>query len=95
MVIKAQALADFITESTGASPSDPGQEWKLYVDDSSTKSTSGVGLLIVSSAGVRMERIVRFEFIASNNEAEYKALILGLNICCEVGAKILFVFSDS
>jgi ribonuclease HI len=93
--IKAQALADFIVETTTPIPSEPNQEWKLYVDGSSTKSSSGAGLLIISSVGVRMERAVRFEFAASNNEAEYEALLLGLKICYEAGAKSLSVFSDS
>ncbi|XP_057521634.1 uncharacterized protein LOC130801774 [Amaranthus tricolor] len=62
---------------------------------SSTQSASGAGLLIVSSAGVRMERAVRFEFAASNNEAEYEALLMGLRICYETGAKKLSAFSDS
>ncbi|XP_057550632.1 uncharacterized protein LOC130828685 [Amaranthus tricolor] len=64
-------------------------------DGSSTQSASGAGLLIVSSAGVRMERAVRFEFAASNNEAEYEALLMGLRICYETGAKKLSAFSDS
>ena len=42
-----------------------------------------------------MERAVRFEFAASNNEAEYEALLLGLKICYEAGAKTLSTFSDS
>ena len=67
----------------------------MYVDGSSTQSASGAGLLIVSSARVRMERAVRFEFAASNNEAEYEALLMGLKICYEAGAKILSTFSDS
>ncbi|XP_057540552.1 uncharacterized protein LOC130818402 [Amaranthus tricolor] len=93
--IKAQALADFIAESTSSPPAELNREWKLYVDGSSTQSANGAGLLIVSSAGVRMERAVRFEFAASNNEAEYEALLMGLKICCEAGAKELAAFSDS
>ncbi|XP_057518454.1 uncharacterized protein LOC130799372 [Amaranthus tricolor] len=95
-VIKAQALADFIAESTiPHHHPEANQEWRLYVDGSSTQSASGAGLLIVSSAGVRMERAVRFEFAASNNEAEYEALLMGLKICHEAGAKSLSAFSDS
>ena len=93
--IKAQALADFIAESTIPHHPESNQEWRLYVDGSSTQSASGAGLLIVSSAGVRMDRAVRFEFAASNNEAEYEALLMGLKICYEAGAKILSTFSDS
>ena len=42
-----------------------------------------------------MERAFRFEFAASNNEAEYEALLLGLKISYEAGAKTLSTFSDS
>ncbi|XP_057517925.1 uncharacterized protein LOC130798845 [Amaranthus tricolor] len=93
--VKAQALADFIAESTLPHHPEPNQEWKLYVDGSSTQLASGAGLLIESSAGVRMERAVRFEFAASNNEAEYEALLMGLKIYYEAGGKILSAFSDS
>ena len=41
-----------------------------------------------------MEHTVHFEFIASNNEAEYEALLLGINICCNSGARILSAYSD-
>ena len=93
--INAQALADFIAESTIPHHPEANQEWKLYVDGSSTQSASEAGLQIVSSAGVRMERAVRFEFAASNNDAEYEALLLGLKIYHEAGAKSLSTFSDS
>lgn len=42
-----------------------------------------------------MERVVKFEFVASNNEAEYEALLLGLRKCHEAGAKVLSTFFDS
>lgn len=42
-----------------------------------------------------MEKAVLFEFVASNNEAKYEALILGLNIFHDAGAKILSTFSNS
>lgn len=93
--IKAQALADFIVETTGTTPNDPNQELKLYVDGSSTRSSSGADIIIISSARVKMEHAVRFEFMASNNEAEYEALFLGINICYNSGAPILSAFSDS
>ena len=92
--IKAQALADFIAKTTGTTPNDPNKEWKLYVDGSSTRSSSGVGIIIISLARVKMEHAVRFEFVASNNEAEYEALLLGINICCNSAARILSAYLD-
>jgi reverse transcriptase-like protein/integrase-like protein len=38
---------------------------------------------------------VHFQFAASNNEAEYEALILGINICRNSGAKVISAYSDS
>ena len=42
-----------------------------------------------------MEGGVQFEFVTSNNVTEYKALILGRNLCHEARAKILCAFSNS
>ena len=39
-----------------------------------------------------MEHAVRFEFVASNNEVEYEALLLGIYICCNSGAQILSAY---
>ena len=43
--IKAQALADFIAESTIPPHLESNQEWRLYVDGSSTQSASEARLL--------------------------------------------------
>ena len=71
--IKAQTLADFIAETMETILDDPNQEWRLYVDGSSTRSSSGAGIIMISSIKVKMEHAVCFEFAASNNEAEYEA----------------------
>ena len=42
-----------------------------------------------------MEHAVRFEFMASNIKAEYKALLLGINVCCNSRARTLSAYSDS
>lgn len=39
--------------------------------------------------------VLRFEFEASNNEAEYEALILGLKLAQHLGAEHLKAFGDS
>ncbi|KAL0426326.1 UNVERIFIED_CONTAM: hypothetical protein Slati_2807400 [Sesamum latifolium] len=46
--IKAQVLADFISEVTGNEDSIHRQEWTMFVDGSSTSSKSGVGIVIKS-----------------------------------------------
>ena len=63
------------------------EAWILYVDGSSSRTCSGAGLLIMSPNGARLEHAVRFNFMATNNEAEYEALLLGLGICLASGSK--------
>ncbi|XP_038976354.1 uncharacterized protein Mb2253c-like [Phoenix dactylifera] len=55
---------------------------------------SGAGLILTSQDGVVVEQALRVEFPASNNEAEYEALIAGLKLAKEVEVKSLKVFSD-
>jgi ribonuclease HI len=49
------------------------------------KKGAGVGLVFISLLGVRMRYMVRLQFPASNNMAEYEALINGLRIAVELG----------
>ncbi|KAL0430559.1 UNVERIFIED_CONTAM: Ribonuclease HI [Sesamum radiatum] len=42
-----------------------------------------------------MEFAVKFEFKASNNEAEYEALVLGMRMAQDVGASHLLAYFDS
>ncbi|XP_073107230.1 uncharacterized protein [Elaeis guineensis] len=53
-------------------------QWILHVDGSSNSSGSGVGVILTGSEGDVAEYALWFEFSATNNEAEYKALIIGL-----------------
>ena len=71
------------------------EAWKLYVNGSSTRLCSGAGLLIISPNGARLEHAVRFNFSATNTEAEYKALLLGIGICLASGAKKVVAHTDS
>jgi ribonuclease HI len=57
----------------------------MYFDGSMTRTGAGVGLLFVSALGVHMRYVIRFHFVASNNIAEYEALVNGLRIAIELG----------
>ncbi|KAL5559394.1 hypothetical protein UlMin_035605 [Ulmus minor] len=82
--IKGQALADFIAEFTYQPTSlesakelvpSPSSLWHLYVDGSSTDNCSGAGVILVSPERVRLSCALRFRFKATNNQAEYEALL--------------------
>jgi ribonuclease HI len=67
----------------------------MYFDGSVMKEGAGVGLVFISPLGVRMEYLVRLHFLASNNTAEYEALINSLGIAVELGIKQLEIRGDS
>jgi ribonuclease HI len=59
------------------------------------KTSAGVGLLFISPLGEHMRYVVRLHFPASNNMAEYEALLCDLRIAVETGIKRLEVRGDS
>jgi ribonuclease HI len=59
------------------------------------KMRAGVGLLFISPLGVHMRYIIRLHFPASNNVAEYEALVTSLRIAVELGVRHLNVCGDS
>ncbi|KAJ9557119.1 hypothetical protein OSB04_011733 [Centaurea solstitialis] len=71
------------------------QLWTLHVDGSSNIRGSGLGVVLKSSQGGNMVYSIRCEFKTTNNEAEYKALIAGLDIAYNSGARRVHVRSDS
>nr|GEZ72140.1 reverse transcriptase domain-containing protein [Tanacetum cinerariifolium] len=56
---------------------------------------SGAGLILTNPDGVEFTYALRFQFAASNNEAEYEALIGGLQIVTQMGVKNIQANVDS
>jgi ribonuclease HI len=71
------------------------REWVVYVDGSSTKKNGGAGIVLVTPEGEELNGSFRQEFKTTNNEAEYKAVVTGLRLALELGAKSVEVRSDS
>ena len=67
----------------------------LLVDGSSNHQGSGAGIILEGPNGVLIEQALRFAFKASNNQAEYEALIAGMLLAKEMGAQSLLAKSDS
>ncbi|KAK3006408.1 hypothetical protein RJ639_015549 [Escallonia herrerae] len=99
--IKAQALADFIIECTlFENPpqlviSEAPDPWNLYEDGSSAIGSSGAGIIFISPEGFVVEYAFCFRFQASNNEAEYEALLMGIRLAHALKIDLLYVHSDS
>ncbi|GJZ93818.1 reverse transcriptase domain-containing protein [Tanacetum coccineum] len=102
-LIRAQILADFFAERPDEE--DPPKEtpaeevtstpWTLFTDGSSCLKGPGSGLILTSPEGEEFTYALRFEFDASNNEAEYEALIAGLWIAEQMEVKNLVAKVDS
>ena len=69
--------------------------WMMYSDWSLMKRGTGMGLVFISPLGIGMKYAVCLHFPASNNVAEYEALINGLRIAIELGIQWLDVRGDS
>ena len=52
--------------------------WKVYVDGVANQRGSRVGLVLVSPEKITIEKSLRLGFSATNNEAEYEALLIGM-----------------
>jgi ribonuclease HI/transposase InsO family protein len=67
----------------------------MYFDGSLMKTGAGASLLYVSPLGKHVRYILRLHFLASNNVAEYEALVNGLRIAVELGVRRLNARGDS
>ncbi|GKA56023.1 reverse transcriptase domain-containing protein [Tanacetum coccineum] len=101
--VKGQILADFIVERPEEDSPNTLMEaeeellelWILFTDESSCTDSSGAGLILTNPEGMEFTYALRFRFDATNNEAEYKALIAGLRIAKQMGVKNLQANVDS
>ena len=54
-----------------------------------------MGLVLVSLEKITIEKSLRLSFSATNNEAEYEILLMGMMMVQKMGGKAVKVFSDS
>ena len=52
--------------------------WELYVDGAANQRGSRVELVLVSPERIAIEKSLRLSFSATNNEAKYEALLIGM-----------------
>ena len=63
--------------------------WTMYFNGSLMKTGAGAGLLFISPLGKHLRYVLRLHFPASNNVAEYEALVNGMRISIEQGVRRL------
>ena len=54
-----------------------------------------MGLVLISPERITIEKSLRLSFLATNNEAEYEVLLVGMTIVQKMGGKAVKIFSDS
>ena len=106
--IKGQVLADFIVEfieDTGGDrrldlsilevfvPS--SSSWEVYTDGAANQRGSRVGIVLVTPEKLVVEKSLRLGFPATNNEAEYEALLAGIEMVSKLGREVLEIYLDS
>ncbi|RDY09593.1 hypothetical protein CR513_06021, partial [Mucuna pruriens] len=72
-----------------------GHEWFLFVDRASNQKGSGARVILEGSNNVMIDQSLHFEFKASNNQAKYKTLLVGMKLVGKLGAQVLTTKSDS
>jgi ribonuclease HI len=67
----------------------------MYFDGALNIKGAGVGVLLISPQGEQLKYVLQIHYKASNNGAEYEALIHGLRIAVSLGIKRLLASGDS
>jgi ribonuclease HI len=94
--VKGQIIADFITEHR-----DPSIDlleiapWALFFDGSSCGKGGGVGILLIPPRGEMFEFAIPIQPAVTNNQAEYEALLRGLQYLKEAKATSVEIYGDS
>ena len=69
--------------------------WKVYIDGVVSQRGSEVGLVLIPLEKITIEKFLRLGFSATNNEAEYVALLVGMTMVQKMGGQATKIFSNS
>ena len=67
----------------------------MHFDDSKMRTGLGAGVVLTSPKGDKLKYALQIHFAASNNMAEYEALIHGLRLAKELGIRRILCYGDS
>jgi ribonuclease HI len=99
--MKGQVIADFIVEHQ---IDDTYKQdisyliftpWTLYFDGSVCNERQGIGIVLVSPSNAYFDFASRLKTYCTNNQAEYEALLFGLDLLDCMGVKHVKAFGDS
>ena len=97
--IQSQALADFIADWTPRAQEEEvtkdAESWTILCDGSWGTFGAGAAAILVAPSKVRTCFAARLDFSCTNNIAEYKALLLGLQKLKAMGIRRAILKADS
>jgi hypothetical protein len=93
--VKGQVMADFVTQHCKTVDSLEIAPWTLFFDGSTCGEGEGIGIVLISPQGKKYEFSLPIVATSTNNQAEYQALIKGLELLKEVHADAVEIFGDS
>ncbi|GKV47251.1 hypothetical protein SLEP1_g54167 [Rubroshorea leprosula] len=105
-VVKGQALANFLADHPCLEVEADEEKginlfsislvsWKLVFDESSTETISRAGVMVISPFGLKTQMSFQLEFDCTNNQVEYEALIIGLEMLVKLKVSMVKVIGDS
>ena len=74
---------------------DQDASWMLYFDGALNSKGCGIGIVLLSPEKVCIPQAYQLAFPATNNIAEYEALLTGLKVALSLGVKELRIVGDS
>jgi ribonuclease HI len=83
------------TEIQTPPPEEQPEHGIMYFDGALNLKGAGAGVLLISPQGEQLKYVLHIHYKASNNGAEYEALVHGLRIAVSLGIKLLLAFGDS
>jgi hypothetical protein len=78
---------------SGPTPAEPRgpiftrPHWTLFFDGSARQQVGGARVVFIDPSGDQVKYVVHLEFKATNNMAEYEALIFGLSVALSLGIR--------
>ena len=91
--MKTRFVADFLAKFVG-NDTTTLDWWTLCIGGASNVKGSGARIILEGPNNITLEQALKLNFGDSNNQAKYEALIAGLKLAREVGAKKLQCFID-
>ena len=98
--VKGQVLVDFVAKFSPKSERElvchvECRPWRVFVDSTSSAMEASAEIVIITPEGIQLEHSFRLGFRASNNEAEYEALLARLKTVLGMAAREVEAYSDS